>query len=136
MPSIITPYGWDGSQFVPMAALWGYSGQYAEHEQNLNTLARDETLTFSVVPAGEVWVITLFSGWANSATPEVVSLRAVIGGTTHYLAQMADMTADAMLVMQGRVVLTEDDYLLAMFEGCGLAIHIHADALGYKMNVT
>ena len=136
MAESVIVYGWTGSEYARVPMLWGYGGQYAEHEQDLNTGPADETLTFSTVPAGEVWVITLFTGFCDTANPEVVSLRAVIGGTTHYLAMVADITANLMVVMQGEIILVEDDYLCAVFEGCGLNDKIYADAVGYKMSIT
>jgi len=52
--------GWDGSEWRKDPLRLGFSEQYVEREVDSGTGA---TLTqlFSIVPAGEVWVVTAFS---------------------------------------------------------------------------
>lgn len=127
--------GWTGSAAVRLPLLWGYGEQYAEHEENLDCPAADVSLTFSTVPAGEIWVITSFSARGEGSDTDWIELRAVIGAVVHCLKARVYGTAQETVELQGRIVLAEDDYLLAYFESVGLNDKVYADAVGYKMLV-
>lgn len=135
MTDTVVLLGLIDSEFIRLGVLWGYSAQYAEHEQNLTPPAADTTLTFSTVPAGEVWRILSFTAWTPSSTVEVIRLQAIIGGTTHYIMVAPHNTAHLTIAMQGQVLLTEDDYLTVLFEGPAAGADLYADAFGYKMAV-
>jgi len=127
--------GWDGSAWRKLAVLWGYSDRYAEQESQDNVDAGNVTLTFSTVPAGEVWVVSLMSAMAAQDNPAGVNFFANCDGTTHRLEYLAYPTAYLVVSLQTTIVLKEDDYLEVRFDSCSANDDVEAYAMGYKMKI-
>ena len=129
-------WGFDGSVWRKLPMLWGYTDRYAEEKSNLSCTAGANILTFSTVPAGEVWRVTALT-WVNVNTacvPIAVQLADGVNTWTVYVeaAGVANVYASRLV----DITLKEGDCLRVAFYGCTLNDDIFAWVLGYKMAVT
>lgn len=127
--------GWTGTIYARLCVLWGYLDRYAEYEESLNVLVGDRSVTFSTVPAGEVWVVTSFAAWSAQTDVDTIYLKAHCDGADLVLAARGYTTEFRSIELPNSIILKEDDYLWALFEGCSLNNDIYASANGYKMSV-
>ena len=136
-PADLTPgiQGWDGSQWRKLPLLWGYTDRYAEQQSNTSAAAGYNWLTFSTVPAGQVWVVTALS-WVDVNTACTLIVFSLYDGALLYTI-CADPAPSANLYrsVACNVVLRAGDCLKILFGGCALNDDIYAWALGYKMAV-
>lgn len=128
-------HGYDGSAWRKLALVWGYSDVYGEWEQETNVSAGNNTLTFSTVGAGEIWVVTGFSAFCAQTNITRVELRASVGGTAIRIKQAPYGTANQTVDWAGVLVLKEGDELTVLFTACSLNDDIFASAWGYKMSI-
>jgi len=128
-------WGWDGSTWRKLPMLWGYSDRYAESQARSDAASGWNGLTFSTVPAGEVWRVTSVV-WINS----VSSCSTIIGylyTETNVLPFATEETpvANEHYVCPCNLTLKAGDKLGISFLGCTLHDNLFAWALGYKMTV-
>lgn len=128
-------WGWDGTVWRKLPLVWGYSAQYAEYEYTRGVAAGHRFLTFSTVPAGQIWIITNFSARCSTANPSLIALTANLGGVELDLHAEPYATALATVDVQCYIIMAEDDFLKAYFDDCALNDDIYAYAAGYKMKV-
>jgi len=131
----VAPLGWTGSAAVRLGMVWGYNDRYAEYEESLNVSVGDRSVTFSTVPAGEVWVVESFAAWSAQTDVDTIYLKAHCDGADLCLAARGFTTEFRSVALPNRIILKADDYLWALFEGCSLNNDIYASANGYKMKV-
>jgi len=127
--------GWTGTKHVSLGMLWGYHDRYAEYEESLNVSVGDRSVTFSTVPAGEVWVVESFAAWSAQTDVDAIYLKAHCDGADLSLASRGFTTEHRSVELPNRIILKEGDYLWALFEGCSLNNDIYASANGYKMKI-
>jgi len=144
MPGITDPnqeyfkdgtWGWDGTRWRKLALVFGYSDIYGETVFNAAAAAGTNYLTFSTVPAGEVWVVSNFTVTASDASPTVAYLDAYIDGAIRPMRRIPYTVANNTADWQGMLVLDAGCYLRGGFTTCGVGIYIAAYACGYKMKV-
>jgi len=128
-------YGWTGAANIRLSVLWGYTDRYEEHEESMGPGVGNWDLTFSAVPAGEVWVVTSFAAYASTDGPDRIRVVAHCGSDGIVLRQRAYSVAWDTVEMPGQVVLEAGDYLIATFDGCLIGDNLYANANGYKMSV-
>lgn len=115
--------------------VWGYNGNYKEFESDPNADEGANTLVFSVVPSGEVWVIGAFTAWdlTTAAARITLQVQAAVG----LLPVKSELNPPALHVVSwaGSLVVVEGESLLVYFAGCASGDTIAAQAFGYKMKV-
>lgn len=127
--------GWDGAAWRKMPLVFGYSAQYAEREVATNVDAGAVTMTFSTVPAGEVWVIEHIASYAQQASATSCYIYAVVGGVSILLQYHANPGAYRSTEVTSRVTLKTGDYLVVTWYSAAANDDFVAAALGYKMKI-
>ena len=144
MPGITNPaeayfkdggWSWDGTVWRKQPMMFGYSDRYSEVESSVNVAAGSHNLDFTVVPAGEIWVVNAISARCSTANPSSISVLLNLGGNTHYLLVQTTVVAWIPEIALGAFVLKEGDFVRATFAGCSLNDDIYAQASGYKMSI-
>ena len=129
----VANHGWDGSAWRKLPLVFGYSDRYLEKEAEANVAAGTHSLTFTTVPAGEIWVIQSFTGRCKQNTLTGIQLVALGDATGAVLKQCKPALAGDTVGWSGDLVLKEDDGLMATFLNCALNDDIYSEAWGYKM---
>lgn len=127
--------GWDGAAWRKLPLVWGYSDVYSEIESEDNVGVGNQILTFSVVGAGEVWVVTCFVARSIQDDPSSVRLQARVGGVVVWLKAEAYPVANMTVASECLIVLKEGDYLQVTFVSCLATTDVRANAIGYKMKI-
>lgn len=144
MPGITNPteayfkdgiWGWDGTQWRKLSLVWGFSSRYFEAEKSEDVGAGNITLTFSTVPAGEVWVIQGLTAWSKQADVVRVDFYYYVGGTGERMCIKVLGAAYTTVALDTPVTLSYNDHLAAVFMGCVALNDVYAVAWGYKMKV-
>ena len=128
-------YGWDGSAWRKLPLVWGYSDRYIERELNSNADAGANTLTFSTVPAGEVWVIEGGTAYNSTSGNDQIYWNHAGTGIAIRLRRVNAPSANEEVRIESRVILKADDAMQAYFTGCTAGDTIAAYVWGYKMKI-
>lgn len=128
-------WGWDGAAWRKLPLLWGYSAQYLEYETVTAASTSAQDLTFSTVPAGELWVVTSVTFYCNNNSPTRINLSIYDGTTHHYILMAAYPVANRTISVNGPWYLIKDDYLRYRISSVAIGAVLHAYAFGYKMIV-
>lgn len=115
--------------------LWGYNDTYREEEFDLDADASTITLTFSLVPEGELWVVTQWIA-VNEDTRTTNNTLLVSSATASFDA--ASVHPDAANHRTGTLVfvpLKEGERVEMRIEGCQQDDVIYGWVSGYKMVV-
>jgi len=128
-------HGWDGAAWHKLPMVWGYSGRYSERKREEDVTADDHYLTFALVPAGEVWVVTSYTAFCTTANPSWMSLGVIQEAVELAVALQVPVVADTLLAMSATLVLKAGDRLRTTFLGCAAGDDLRSDACGYKMKV-
>lgn len=115
--------------------LWGYNERYAQMVSVRTGGAGTQTLDFTHVPAGEVWVIEAMDIVNLTGSRNRVLLYAVTSGIAVQLHTAATPLVNIPDGWQGRITLQEGDWVRARQFGCQASDAIDATAWGYKMIV-
>ena len=114
---------------------WGFFESYLEARQTLDGVAGTTVLTFSTVPANEIWKVTQWISTDSNSTPVVHILR-VVRSTIQYSqsavnpASIGDWVGELV-----DITMIEGDYLQVAFAGTSLNDDCYAFVGGYKMVV-
>ena len=128
-------WGWDGSQWRKLPIVWGYSDRYAEYLSTNDATAGNNYLTGTLVPVGEVWVVTNLL-LLNVGSATVATQGELYDGTTGFIVHRVSAPASgAIIEWQGQVYLKAGDRMRATFYSCSLGDNLRATFLGYKMKV-
>lgn len=115
--------------------LWGYAGKYDEREEAFNVAAGDVFMTFSIVPAGELWVVTTFSTHPDQSNCTHVYMGHAGQGINYWMnSKGAPQAYDGVNVFC-QMILGPTDHLRILYKGAALNDDFHAYATGYKMNL-
>ena len=145
MPGITNPtegyfkdgtWGWDGTQWRKLNLVWGYYDRLIERQYNLSAAAGANTLTFTAVPAGEVWVYTTVTAVDANTGPTSIIVNIVSGGITYIAMAWLSPGANGYRQISGQFILKAADYLTITISGCALNDDLWAWATGYKMKVS
>ena len=128
-------WGWNGTAWVKNGVAFAYSDVYGETESIPVTGAGNNKMTFSVVPAGEMWVITNISASSTTNEPTACYLDAAIDGAIRVLVRGPYPTAGLTTDWRGQIYLKEGDYVRVTFTGCVAGKWVGAWATGYKVKV-
>lgn len=126
---------WDGTQWRKQPLLFGYSDVYDERISNINVPAGTVTQTFSAVPAGEVWVVTLFTAFPSQGNTTRVLMK-MEGTSTHNLHVVPTPPGStSVYVPVTPIILAATYYLEIVWENAALNDDFRASAMGYKMSI-
>jgi hypothetical protein len=128
-------WGHDGARWRKDNLTWGYYDHLAEQQVNLAAGAGNNILAFTVVPAGEVWVVTGVSV-LNVNTSVDVDARfntPAVNVVVYHWAAIPLATWVSSLPLN--IVLKAGDNMQAWFNPCVAGDDIYAAIWGYKMKV-
>ena len=143
MTGTLTPEGaiknailaWDGTDWRKQPLIFGYSDRYAEAENNNAHAAGNFTLTFTAVPAGEIWTLQMLTA-RNISTNTSIEMTVTGGGVGHLMNRFITPGANTLVVATAvPLVLKEADVLSVLFETTLLNDWVQAWAWGYKMSI-
>ena len=129
-------WGWDGAAWRRLNLLFGYHAPYSEYIAVNNVPAGNYDMHFSVVPAGEVWVITALYAICNQALADGIVFSPTIGGTTVSLVQHKPAAASIGFNWSGWLTLRQGDFARFVFCTCALNDDVRGSVAGYKMLIT
>lgn len=116
--------------------LWVYNDVYREDQSNLDVGTPSVNLTFGLVPAGEVWVITQ---WMAVNEDTRTTNNTLLVSTPQMSYDAAAVHPDAPSHRTGTSVFVPVKALERVeirFEGCTEHDIIHGFVTGYKVNVS
>lgn len=128
---------WRISQAVyTLNRVWAYNDRYVEFEYTDTAAAGNNTLTFSTVPAGEVWVVKGGIFFNQDSAMGFFSLELYNDGAFQgTLKYEANLLADERVELGVPLTLKEGDNVRATFGDCTLNDDLRATLWGYKMQV-
>jgi len=115
--------------------LFTYKGQYLERKEDLAAGAGTNALTSTVVPAGEVWLLTHACMYNNTSACTEYRFNLFDSVNVYYFENLLAPVARQMLPLSGVHVLVEGDSFQAKFFGCTAGDSIYASFNGYRMTV-
>ena len=136
-PADLTPgiHGWDGSDWKKLPMVWGYSDRYHEQVSELNAVVND-TLDTTPVPAGYIHVVTSLSAFnATNAFSRLQVITLTGTSTGPHSIDQTNPTAGTAYNWSGSLVLKEDDYIRAHFDGNTANDDLYLRVWGYKMKI-
>ena len=129
-------WGWNGTTWVKLPLVFGYYEQYLEQVTNLNASTGDNWLNGSVVPAGEIWVVTAATASNEDAACARIQMF-IYDGAKHYaMGSVTNPVADQSLVFAGQVILNPGNRFVVRMRGVTAGNDLYFDINGYKMKVT
>lgn len=128
-------YGWDGVAWRKLPMVWGFSSRYAEDEYMLDTPAGNQTLTFSTVPAGEVWVVQGWTAWSKQANVTALEFYVLSGAGSNRITMLPLGVGYTTKSANVPIILSVDDKISVVFKDCAALDDIYSVAWGYKMKV-
>ncbi len=114
---------------------FGYTDIYQEYEYDLDSEAGIVSLDFSVVPTGEVWVVTQLS--ARNEYTQNTNINLIVR-TPIDLIIVASQHPDAVNRVVGtsvNVILKPTQYIQVQYEACSVDDVLWAYVAGYKMTL-
>lgn len=112
-----------------------YSDAYAEIQSDTPGTGGNKTLTFTTVPAGEVWYVDGFFACDNTNTVAFISLRVVRDGNAHVVAGKVPTARWDGPQISMPMILYPGDYLQATLNGVTADDTIIAYAVGTKFKI-
>lgn len=129
-------WGWDGSQWRKLGLLWGYYDAYHERCVNSSADAGLNHLYATVVPEGEIWIVT--AAFASDVSSAISDVSLLVQGVSspYVLVRKVNPVALEGAEFSGSVVVKAGERVRADFNGCTAGDGLYLYALGYKMKVT
>ena len=94
---------------------------------NTNCPRGENTLSFPVVPAGKIWIVTNVLAWVVGAWFYEIEIIAVVGGTDCWLRRFFEAASNQEIIFNGKAFLNEGDRIKAVFDFMGLGEDIFAN---------
>jgi hypothetical protein len=111
----IASHGWDGSVWRKEPIRLGFSSQYLELETDTGTGSL-LSLTFSIVPSGELWVVEAFTTFpVDGDHPTPAFLSVYDGSNDHLFARVPSLSRNTMLAAETPLFLVAGDRLRVLF---------------------
>lgn len=137
-PADLTPgiEGWDGSAWRKLPLLWGYSEHWSERKLDLSATAPDDFLSTTPVVAGQLYVAEAISIRWTGTTCTLTQIQITDGADFIILNEDTAPTSGDWLSWSGKLTLSEDDVIKAVFQGLTANDNIYLRVWGYKMKIT
>ncbi len=108
---LVGGHGWIGGAWQKSPLPLGYSGIISEEVSDLTLDEGNNVLGGTVVPAGEVWVISAASIKYVGDTATALTLFAFVDSVPTRLIYQVDPTSGAIYLITGQFILAEGDYM-------------------------
>lgn len=132
---VVAQHQYDGTTWRKSNLLWGYYDRYFEAVSDTEAAVND-TLSTTAVPAGYVYVVNFISAFNNTnAFTRLLVIPWAGASVGPHLIYETNPAAVVPNLWEGAVVLKEDDYIKAEFEGNTLNDDIFLRVWGYKMKI-
>jgi hypothetical protein len=132
---LVGPHGWVSGAWQKSALPFGPSGTVTRSFSNTSLPAGTSIKDDSIVPAGELWVITVVIAVMFSATITSMYPMVKVGGIyARIFSENAPITT-YRYDRQCQVVLMPGDNLAIGVVGATLNDDVYMDALGYRMDI-
>lgn len=128
-------WGWNGSEWVKLGVVWGYSDAYLERNLVNDCDVGTNWLYGTEVPAGEVWVVSSAYGRDTNNIVTAFYLGVDLDGVTYTIDHIINLAANVGHVWSGSIVLPAGARMYGLFLGCTVDDQILATFCGYKMKV-
>lgn len=114
--------------------LFSIKDVYQERVVNLNTGAGNNNLAFTLVPAGEIWIVTNGAGLNLTSAISAIDFFTRVGGTDYRATRLLSPAIGQALNWAGHLYLAEGARVKFTFLGCNAGDTISAFVHGYKMS--
>lgn len=114
---------------------FGYNAQYLQTTGTTTAGAGDNYLYGSIVPAGEIWVVTSIATWDVNTNPSVIGIGIEHSGSYYTLKQAPTPGLNTVFSLNNPTYLAAGDRVYVYFGGCTLNDDIYITINGYKMKV-
>jgi len=114
---------------------FSFGDKLLDHQSNVDTDAGVNDLLSTVVPAGEVWVVTNVTAQNTVTVCSSIYLHLYDSGEVAALLRKAAPTILEGVAWSGHVYMVPGDRILARFEDCVLHDLIYLETAGYKMSL-
>lgn len=137
VPADLTPgiCGWDGTAWRKLNLLWGFYAQYMENLSNVNCSVGDNFLNGLVVPAGEVWRVSLCAAVNTCSASTYIDIHIYDGSTFCTVYSKKAPAAGEYVVLNAELTLVEGDCLRARVRGATAGDDFYFRVNGYKMRI-
>jgi len=148
MVSPVTPLGHDGEDFWALKTdtsgrlkirgedqLFSFKGRYMERVFVDNAADGGNLLYGSVVPSGEIWVVTNMLARDYNTAQTRIYLQVNDGSIDYTLKMATNLGVNEPAEWSGQVYLVGGDRLTAYFASCAAGDDLYFYAHGYKMTV-
>lgn len=130
---LIRLYGYDGSSWQRLGLLFSYNDALGDHQTLTSAAGGTETLTHPTVPADELWVVTAWTAFCDTANPSQVRGRLYDGASTRQYWRSPTVTANQAIALPTPLYLKPTMYLSVQYTGCNAGDVIRSTIAGYKM---
>ena len=127
--------GHTGTAWQKQGILWGYNDTVSEEVENTNLAAGYNQLLGTLVPSGEVWVITGASIRYTGTSPTSIVLAAFIGAVGIVYVVQATPTSGLWYPCVITAILKGDDQMRAEVFGATATDDFVMRYAGYKMRL-
>lgn len=114
---------------------FGYYDRYAEALGNLSATLGNNFLYGTVVPAGQIWVVTAVNIFNNTTAAGTTSFGSYDGATYFTVADSKYLTPTRVLNWGGSMFAKAGDKFYGYFSACEAGDDIYVRFMGYKMKV-
>lgn len=115
--------------------LIGYVDTYDERALIADAAAGSNTITGSVVPASELWVVTCISMFNTHNAVTGAVLYRTDGTTVRNLTRVGALAVDISVDWVGRLILKEGESIKGILLGCTLNDTLYMDVQGWKASI-
>lgn len=127
--------GWDGAAWQKLNLLFGYHDRYLE-EVHIEANTTSHTLQGSVVPEGEVWVVTAMCALnRDSASTLYYELTVFSNKFEHYINIINTPAKLTPVTFYGAIPMKAGDRVRAILHGVTVGDVLRFGIFGYKMKV-
>jgi len=115
--------------------LFSYKDRYIERTVRANAAAGVNQLVGTIVPAGEVWVVTAAGAVNQTSTCTAISVGMIVGAIDYYFGGQATTVIRELVECGHTMILKTGDRVIGDFQGCTLNDTLILNMNGYKMTL-
>lgn len=125
----------DALQIRGRDQLFSFKDRYKQTLSHTKVAAGNKNLVFSIVPGGELWVVTTVCAVNTSGVTTYTSVAQYDAITTCTLKRQVPAAAQEAVVWSGHAFMLNPDRIFVAFNGCADGDVLLATAVGYKMTL-
>lgn len=104
-----------------------------EHKENLNCSVGGNTLTFTTVPVGKIWIVTNILAYVGAGIPTYIKIEAWRNGDIIAVRRKTTSAEGDEVVFSGLLIINGEDIIKCYFSGMLAGNDIYADLVGYQI---